>query len=67
MSLRYRDGTTKLHKLATASGQTVEEYLIEHPEYKLGYREMQKWGHKVMKLAERRIEEQRAAHAFKPK
>lgn len=58
---QYPGRASRLDKLATSSGQTVDEYLIEHPEYKMSLREMQKWGNKVLKLAERRLKEARSA------
>lgn len=54
---QYPGHASRLDKLATSSGQTVDEYLIEHPEYKMSLREMQKWGNKVLKLAELRLKE----------
>jgi hypothetical protein len=56
----------RLQKLSTAEGMIAEEYLLAHPEYKLSQREMQRYGHKVLKLAARRIEELHEHTAGRP-
>lgn len=53
---------TKLSKLATAQGQTVDEYLTEHLDYGMSRWERQHWEKKLLELAACRIEEARREH-----
>lgn len=47
----------RLRKLATAEGLTAQEYLLEHPEYKLSQRTRERhgWDEKVLKTAYRKL------------
>lgn len=48
--------TSRLHLLASARGQLPEEYLLEHPEYRMTQRERRQWNVKVLKLAAEMID-----------
>lgn len=54
MTLRYRT-SKRLHLIATAEGLLPEEYLLEHPEYVMTFREHKRWDRKVAELAAKRI------------
>jgi len=49
---------TRLERLATKQGLTVQEYLIAHPDYRLTVREIKRWHIGTLRLAARLIKEQ---------